>query len=118
MLDGAEGLDLVDAEVAQGLVAAEQDRAEEGALLRVGAHDLDLAQAAGDDRCHLGQLPHSLANLLALAEAGERTHADGLVGGVADDGPGQPVPQRFGHRGDLRARHEGAADGGAFLARP
>ena len=113
--DRAEGLDLVDAGVVQGLVAAQQDRAEEGAALRVGADGLDPLQAAGDDGCHLGQLADPLADLVALGEAGQRAHAHGLVGGVADDGPGQPVAQRVGDRGELRARDEGAADGGAFL---
>ena len=118
MLTGPKASIVVDAGVAQGLVAVQQDGAEEGAPLGVGADGLDPVQAAGDDRCDLGQLAHPRADLVALGEAGQRPHADGLVGGVADDGPGQAVAQGVGDGG--RAARAGRRRGGwrCISARP
>ena len=88
---GPKASTVVDAADAVRVVAAQQDRGDEGAALGVGAEDLDPVGIAGDDGRDLGQLGHPGADLVALGEAGERPHADGLVGGIADDGAGKPV---------------------------
>src|SRR3954465_1114935 len=64
--DRPEGLDLVDLRCAARLVAAQQDRVEERALLGIGPHALDPVQAPRHDLGHGREVPHPRPHLLTL----------------------------------------------------
>ena len=117
MADRAEGLDVVDGVRLQRRGAVEDDRVEEGALLGVAGGDGDPVGVADDDLGLGGELADPFADLLALVEAGERAHADGLVGRVAHGGFRQAVPEGGHERLGEGAGHDDAADGSALLAR-
>ena len=75
---------------------AQQDGRHEGAALGVGVDDVDVVGVAEDDLGGAAQRLDRLADLLALVEAGERAHADVLVGRVADGDLREPRGDRLG----------------------
>ena len=114
--DRAEGLDVVDGGGGERRAAEEDDRVQEGALLGVAGGERDLVGVAGYDLGLGGELADALADLAALVEAGERAHAGGLVGGVAEGGLGQAVAEGGDDGVGEGAGGDDAADRGALLA--
>ena len=72
-----------------GIVAAQQERGEEGARCGVRIPGLDRLEVA-EDELRLARDPGGLvAHVLALGEADERAHGHALLARVADDDLGQ-----------------------------
>ena len=78
----AEGLDVVGLD--RTGAGPEQHRRHERAALRVTGEARGARRVAEDDVGRRAQRLDGLADLLALAERGERAHPHGLVAGVAD----------------------------------
>jgi hypothetical protein len=114
--DRAEGLDLVHRALCQRVVAQQQRGREEGAMLAVPRAHRHGARPATDQSRALAQQRHALGHVGLLRMAGQRAHLHALDRRVAHHHLGQAGTQGLGHRVQLRARHDGAADGGALLA--
>ena len=115
--DRAEGLDIMDRLRRIGGVAIHQHRIQKGPAFGIARHQPHIAGIARHDGRIGGQVADAVADLNPLRLAGQRAHAHDLVAGVADRGFRQPRGQRRDHGILAPARHENAADGGAFLAR-
>ena len=115
--DWAEGLDIVDRVVMQGVAAEQQRRREERAFGHAVALRREAVALAIHELSALHQRRNALGHVGALRVRRERAHANVLARGVANDGLRQPRAQPRRDRIDLRSRHDRAADRGALLAR-
>ena len=116
--DRAEGLDVVDAWRAVRIVAAEQDGGEEGAALGVGADDL----ARGPGSRRRSRRPRRARGCGRGPPRAGRGWRAGPCGRARRRDRRSTVLARRSRRAsvtrvELGARHEDAADGGAFLPR-
>ncbi len=112
--DRAERLHVV--RLDRALRGAQQHGGEEGATLGVAVDEVDVVGVAEDDVRGRAQRLDRLADLLALAEARERTHADALVAGAADADLRQAGGDRLDDVVGDRGRHDRAPDRSALLA--
>ena len=111
----AEGLDVVGAAFGMRVAGAQQGRGEEGTFgdaftLRGEAVAGAEQQLAAGQQCF-----HPRGDVGLLGVGGQGTHLHAVDGRVADHHLGQALAQALGHGVDVFRRHDGAADGGAFL---
>lgn len=116
--DRFEGLDGVPARPGQGLRPAARARGTHPGRSR---HRGPRFSGLTPDRRTPGAPSFELgdrgADVLALPQAGQRTHSHGLVGGVPDDDLRKPLGDGGLQVIELLARDEDAANGGALLGR-
>ena len=118
---GAEGLHVVHGRVRPRIAAQQQRRAKEGALghaLADGRESGAQAPAGIGAKHHFvaaREQRHALGHVGLLRPGGQRAHLHAFHGRITHHGLGQARGESFRHGVHVPARHDGAADGGAFL---
>jgi len=100
----------------RAVVAAQQNRRQEGTALGVRAGYREVVRVTADDGGGCRERLDGPQHFLALLEAGQRAHGDALGARVTDDDFGQVLAGGVDDGVGQRAWHQGAADGGALLA--
>ncbi len=98
------------------VVGLQQQRRHERAAFGAGPHDVHVVRVAEHDPARRQQGLDRTAHLLALLQAGQRTHLHAFRRRVAHHHLGQPLARRLRHLVRQRGRDEGPPDRGALLA--
>jgi hypothetical protein len=115
--DGTERFDLVNAGCFQGGIAPEQCRSDEAAVHRTAVVDVNVPRRYNPRFLRKLELDDLLMNVVTLCGVDERAHRDAFSAWIADNDFGEGLFERDFGGIDHVGGHDGATNGGAFLAR-